>query len=57
MDDVIRCLLARGTPLSNKSITLQIIARLTDETDVHRQETLRVLLQLIMGYTLDDPGI
>ena len=40
LDDVIGCLLA-----------LQ-----TDESDVHRQETLRVLLQLVVGYTPDDAG-
>ena len=50
------CLLARGMPVSNKSIILQIMARLTDETDMYRQETLRVLLQLVVGYTPDDAG-
>ena len=56
LDEVIACLRVRKTPVSNKSIILQIVARLTDETDVHRQETLRVLLQLVVGYTPDDAG-
>ena len=57
LDDVIRSIMVQGRPVSNKTIMLQIMARLTEETDVQRQETLRVLLQLVVGYTPDDPGI
>lgn len=57
LDDIIRTLLADGVPVSNKTTIMQIMRRITDETDDGRQETLRVLLELVVGYTPDDPGI
>ncbi|QZY93014.1 MULTISPECIES: biofilm development regulator YmgB/AriR family protein [Pantoea] len=57
LDDIIRTILAEGVPISNKTIIMQIMRQITDETDGSRQETLRILLQLVVGYTPDDPGI
>ena len=50
-------LLADGVPVSNKTIIMQIMRKITDEKDGVRQNTLRVLLELVVGYTPDDPGI
>jgi len=50
-------LLADGVPVSNKTIIMQIMRKITDEKDGVRQNTLRVLLELVVGYTPHDPGI
>ncbi|WP_394542039.1 biofilm development regulator YmgB/AriR family protein [Pantoea sp. SGAir0418] len=56
LDDIIRTILAEGVPISNKTVIMQIMRQITDETDGSRQETLRILLQLVVGYMPDDPA-
>lgn len=57
LDDIVRTLLADGVQVSNKTIIMQIMRQITDETDGGRQDALRVLLELVVGYTPDDPGV
>lgn len=54
---VIRSIMVQGKPVSHKTILLQLITRLTDGTDLQKQERLRVLLQQVVGSAPDDPGI
>ncbi len=57
LDDIIHNLIYIGAPVNNKTIMRHIMNQLMVETNAERQEILRVLLQLIVGYTPDDPGV
>jgi len=57
LDDMIRSLINRGASVNNKTIIRNIINQLMVDNNAERQETLRVLLQFVVGYTPDDPGV
>ncbi|MDF7630335.1 biofilm development regulator YmgB/AriR family protein [Pantoea sp. Taur] len=57
LDDIIHNLIYIGAPVNNKTIMRHIMNQLMVENNAERQEILRVLLQLIVGYTPDDPGV
>ena len=57
LDEMVRSFINWGTPVNNKTLMRHIMNQLMAENNAERQETLRVLLQLVVGYTPDDPGV
>ncbi|MBK0089914.1 MULTISPECIES: biofilm development regulator YmgB/AriR family protein [Erwiniaceae] len=57
LDNMIRSLIYIGVPVNNRTIMRRIMNQLLVETNAERQETLRVLLQLVVRFTPDDPGV
>lgn len=54
---MVRSLIYRGAPVNNKFLMRHIINQFMGENNAERQDTLRVRLQLVVGYMSDDPGV
>ncbi|MDF7649919.1 hypothetical protein F3J38_20615 [Pantoea sp. Acro-805] len=57
LDEMVHSLINWGTPVNNKTLMRHIMNQLMAENNAEKQETLRVLLQLVVGYNRNGPGV